>query len=141
MVVSIVFISPLVGYVVAALVNNRLHLALGQRGVAIIAPACHLVAYIICCIHPPYPVLVIAYIFAGIANGLHEAAWNAYIGNLQKSSEILGLLHGVYGVGAVISPLVATNLITRQHVPWYYFYFFMVRSNPPNTLKPMPIQP
>ncbi|KAF9884579.1 hypothetical protein FE257_001463 [Aspergillus nanangensis] len=126
MVVSVVFISPLVGYVVAALVNNRLHLALGQRGVAVIAPTCHLIAYIISCTHPPYPALVVAYIFAGIANGLHEAAWNAYLGNMQKSSELLGFLHGLYGIGAVISPLVATNMITRLNVPWYYFYFFMI---------------
>ncbi|KAL2811864.1 MFS general substrate transporter [Aspergillus granulosus] len=126
MVVSVVFISPLVGYVLAALLNNRIHVTLGERGVAIIAPACHLIAYIISCVHPPYPALVVAYIFAGTANGLHEAAWNTYIGNMENSSEILGLLHGLYGLGAVISPLVATNLITRENVPWYYFYFFMI---------------
>ncbi|KNG88062.1 putative bypass of stop codon protein [Aspergillus nomiae NRRL 13137] len=116
MVVSLVFLSPLVGYVLAALVNNKLHMALGQRGVALIAPACHLIAYIISCIHPPYPVLVVAYIFAGIANGLHEAAWNTYIGSLENPNELLGLLHGVYGLGAVISPLVATNMITKAKI-------------------------
>ncbi|EIT76160.1 bypass of stop codon protein, putative [Aspergillus oryzae 100-8] len=126
MIVSLVFLSPLVGYVLAALVNNKLHMALGQRGVALIAPACHFIAYIISCIHPPYPALVVAYIFAGIANGLHEAAWNTYIGSLDNPNELLGLLHGVYGLGAVISPLVATNMITKAKVPWYYFYFFMV---------------
>ncbi|KAL4887680.1 MFS general substrate transporter [Aspergillus karnatakaensis] len=126
MVVSVVFISPLVGYVIAAVVNNRLHMTIGQRGIAILAPACHLIAYIICCVHPPYPALVVAYIFAGTANGIHEAAWNAYLGNMQNSGEILGLLHGLYGVGAVISPLIATNLITRAHVGWYTFYYFMI---------------
>ncbi|KAL4958108.1 MFS general substrate transporter [Aspergillus filifer] len=126
MVVSVVFISPLVGYVLAALVNNKLHVTLGQRGVAVIAPICHLIGYILACIHPPYPVLVIAYIFAGTANGLHEAAWNTYIGNMEKSSEILGMLHGIYGLGAVISPLVATDLVTKLNVGWWYFYFFMI---------------
>ncbi|KAL5338578.1 major facilitator superfamily domain-containing protein [Aspergillus crustosus] len=116
MVVSVVFISPLVGYVIAALVSNKLHTTIGQRGIAILAPACHLIAYIICCVHPPYPALVVAYIFAGTANGIHEAAWNTYIGNMDKSSEVLGILHGVYGLGAVISPLVATNLITKAHI-------------------------
>ncbi|KAL4794843.1 MFS general substrate transporter [Aspergillus venezuelensis] len=126
MVVSVVFISPLVGYVFAALVNNKLHVTLGQRGVAVIAPICHLIGYILACVHPPYPVLVIAYIFAGTANGLHEAAWNTYIGNMENSSEILGMLHGIYGLGAVISPLVATNFVTRENVGWWYFYFFMI---------------
>ncbi|KAL4872522.1 major facilitator superfamily domain-containing protein [Aspergillus spectabilis] len=126
MVVSVVFISPLVGYVIAALVSSKLHITIGQRGIAILAPACHLIAYIICCVHPPYPALVVAYIFAGTANGIHEAAWNTYIGNMENSSEVLGLLHGVYGLGAVISPLVATNLITKADVPWYTFYYFMI---------------
>jgi fucose permease len=134
MVVSVVFISPLVGYVIAALVSNKLHITIGQRGIAILAPACHLIAYIICCVHPPYPALVVAYIFAGTANGIHEAAWNTYIGNMENSSEVLGLLHGVYGLGAVISPLVATNLITKADVPWYTFYYFMVRL-PANSTK------
>ncbi|KAH8429133.1 uncharacterized protein LDX57_006803 [Aspergillus melleus] len=126
MVVSCVFLSPLVGYVLAALVNNKLHETIGQRGISLIVPPFRLVAYVLSCVHPPYPVLVVAYIFAGIANGLAEAAWNTYLGNMDKSNEILGLLHGVYGLGAVISPLIATNLITKANAPWYYFYFFMI---------------
>ncbi|KAI9045975.1 putative MFS transporter [Aspergillus affinis] len=126
MVFSCVFLSPLVGYVLAALVNNKLHETIGQRGIALVAPPFRLIAYILSCVHPPYPVLVVAYIFAGIANGLAEAAWNTYLGNMDKSNEILGLLHGVYGLGAVISPLIATNLITKANAPWYYFYFFMI---------------
>ena len=126
MVVSCVFLSPLVGYVIAALVNNKLHETVGQRGISLIAPPFRLVAYILSCVHPPYPVLVVAYIFAGVANGLAEAAWNTYLGNMENSNEILGLLHGVYGLGAVISPLIATNMITKANAPWYYFYFFMV---------------
>lgn len=132
MVVSCVFLSPLVGYVIAALVNNKLHETIGQRGISLIIPPFRLVAYILSCVHPPYPVLVVAYIFAGVANGLAEALLNTYIGNMQNSNEMLGLLHGVYGLGAVISPLIATNLITQADAPWYYFYFFMV--HPPTLL-------
>ncbi|CAI7677742.1 hypothetical protein N7533_003379 [Penicillium manginii] len=125
-VVSLVFLSPLVGYVLAAFLNNRIHTSLGQRGPALIGPGCHLLAYIVNCVHPPYPVLVISFIFAGFGNGLEDAAWNAWIGNMAHSNELLGLLHGIYGLGAVLSPLIATSMIARANMPWYYFYFVMV---------------
>ncbi|KAJ5722743.1 hypothetical protein N7488_000778 [Penicillium malachiteum] len=125
-VVSLVFLSPLVGYTLAAFLNQRIHLALGRRGPALIGPICHLIAYIVNCVHPPYPVLVVSFISAGFGNGVQDAAWNAWIGNMANANEVLGVLHGLYGVGAVISPLVATSLITKANVEWYYFYYMMV---------------
>ncbi|OQE28360.1 hypothetical protein PENSTE_c003G06133 [Penicillium steckii] len=125
-IVSLVFLSPLVGYTLAAFLNHRIHTSLGQRGPALIGPGCHLVAYIVNCVHPPYPVLVISFIFAGFGNGLEDAAWNAWIGNMAHSNELLGLLHGFYGVGAVLSPLAATYMIARSSMPWYYFYYVMI---------------
>ncbi|KAJ5081278.1 Major facilitator superfamily domain general substrate transporter [Penicillium alfredii] len=125
-VVSLVFLSPLVGYTLAAFLNHRIHTTLGQRGVAVIGPGCHLIAYIVNCVHPPYPVLVVSFIFAGFGNGIEDAAWNAWIGNMANANELLGLLHGVYGLGAVLSPLIATSMIARANLPWYYFYYVMV---------------
>ncbi|KAJ5169242.1 uncharacterized protein N7482_004836 [Penicillium canariense] len=125
-VVSLVFLSPLVGYTLAAFLNHRIHSTLGQRGVALIGPGCHLIAYVVNCVHPPYPVLVVSFIFAGFGNGLEDAAWNAWIGNMANANELLGLLHGVYGLGAVLSPLIATSMIARANMPWYYFYYVMV---------------
>ncbi|QMW34977.1 hypothetical protein G4B84_010468, partial [Aspergillus flavus NRRL3357] len=125
-IVSLVFLSPLGGYTLAALLNNKIHTTLGRRGVAWISPGCHLLAYIVNCVHPPYPVLVVSFIFAGFGNGLADSAWNAWIGNMANANELLGLLHGLYGVGAVLSPLIATSLITEAKVPWYYFYYIMI---------------
>lgn len=91
-----------------------------------IAPCCHIIAYVVNCLHPPYPVLVISFIFAGFGNGIEDSAWNAWIGNMANANELLGLLHGVFGVGAVLSPLVATSITTKANRPWYYFYYIMV---------------
>ncbi|KAF2255841.1 MFS general substrate transporter [Trematosphaeria pertusa] len=126
-VISLVFLSPLVGYTASALLNNAIHLKFGQRGVAIIAPGCHLVAYIVIAVHPPYPVLVVIFMIAGFGNGLADAAWNAWIGNMANPNEVLGFLHAFYGLGAVLAPLVATTMITKgQRLPWYYFYYVMI---------------
>ena len=76
----------------------------GQLGVAVIAPSFKIVAYVVTCVHPPYPVLPIIFMFAGFGNGLEDGGWNAWIGNMQNANELLGFLHGAYGLGATISP-------------------------------------
>lgn len=125
-VVSLVFLSPLGGYVGAALLNNWIHVHFGQRGVAFLGPVCHLAAYIGIALHPPYPVLVVIFILAGFGNGIEDAGWNAWAGNLANANEVLGFLHGAYGLGAVLSPLAATTLMTKGGWAWYQFYYIMV---------------
>ncbi|KAI1303800.1 major facilitator superfamily domain-containing protein [Xylaria venustula] len=125
-IISLVFLSPFIGYTAAAVLNNFFHLHLGRRGVALIASCSHIIAYIIIAVHPPYPVLVVAFALAGFGNGIADAGWNAFIGNMDRANELLGVLHGLYGVGAVISPLIATTFITKAGLPWYAFYYLMI---------------
>ena len=127
-IVSLVFLSPFIGYVGSALLNNYLHLHFGQRGVATVCSAAHLTAYTIIACHPPYIVLIFAFILAGFGNGTADAAWNTWVGSLANSSELLGFLHAWYGVGGVVAPLIASSLIAKVGLPWYNFYYFMVSS-------------
>ncbi|XDG05949.1 hypothetical protein ABKA04_005564 [Annulohypoxylon sp. FPYF3050] len=125
-VVSLIFLSPFIGYTAAAFLNNLVHIKLGQRGVATLCSVCHLISYVLIAVHPPYPVLVIAFMVAGFGNGICDAGWNAWIGNMARANELLGILHGLYGTGAVLSPLIATTLITKANLPWYTFYYIMI---------------
>jgi len=124
--ISLVFLSPVVGYTASALTNNMVHMKFGQRGVAAIMSVSHLVAYVIISLHPPYPALVVVFMLAGYGNGLADSAWNAWIGDMANANEVLGFLHGMYGLGACISPLVATALITKAGWQWYEFYYFLI---------------
>lgn len=134
LVVSLIFLSPFVGFIVSAATNNWLHLNVGQRWIAFICGMSHAVCYLILSQHPPYPVMVLAYAIAGLGNGIGLAAWNSFIGNLAKSNELLGFMHGSYGAGATVSPLIATTMITRGGLSWYSFYYVLVSLLPP----PMP---
>ncbi|KJY01960.1 MFS transporter like protein [Zymoseptoria brevis] len=125
-IISLVFLSPFVGYNLSALLNNAVHMKFGQRGVAFIGAMCHIIAYVVIALHPPYPVLIVSFIFAGFGNGLLDAGWNAWIGAMANANEILGFLHAFYGVGATIAPLVATSMITKANLPWYYWYYCMI---------------
>lgn len=123
---SVLFLSPFIGYTIAALTNNSIHHRFGQRGIALVAPISKLIAYVVLCVHPPYPVIVVFILFAGFGNGLEDSAWNAWIGPMENSNEVLGFLHGFYGLGGTISPLIATSMVTKANLQWYTFYYIMV---------------
>lgn len=125
-VLSLVFLAPFVGYLIAALSNNLIHHHLGQRGVAVLGPLFRLVGYIPLAFHPPYPALPVVMLFPGFGNGLEDSAWNAWIGNMHSANELLGFLHGAYGLGATIGPLIATAMVTKSNLQWYAFYYVMI---------------
>lgn len=79
-------------------------------------------------LHPPYPVLPFALLVAGYGNGLEDSGWNAWIGNMQSSNELLGFLHGAYGLGATIGPLIASAMVTKAGLEWYTFYYVMTAT-------------
>ena len=85
-----------------------------------------MIAYIVIAVHPPYPAVVIILALAGMGNGLLDAAWNAWIGTLDHTNQLLGLLHGCYGLGATISPLIATTMVTKAHLDWWNYYYIMI---------------
>ena len=78
------------------------------------------------------------YMFIGFGSGIQNAAWNVWIGNMANSNEVLGFFHGFFGVGATISPLIATSLITKAGWEWYSFYYLMVYiPETPSTRRPV----
>ncbi|KAL3482918.1 major facilitator superfamily domain-containing protein [Aspergillus germanicus] len=123
--VSLLFLSPVCGYTLAALLNNAIHVQLSHRGIAFISATCHLLTFSIASLHPRYPILVLSFALSGFQNGLADSGWNAWISSLPTANELLGLLHGLYGVGAVISPLIVSGLVAKATIPWFRFYNIM----------------
>ncbi|TVY92645.1 Bypass of stop codon protein [Lachnellula willkommii] len=123
--ISIVLLSPVIGYLFAAFANNAIHIRYGQRGIAMLGPGLHTIAFLAVALHPPYPVLILAFVLAGLGSGLVDAGWNAWIGSMPDSNGIMGSLHGFYGLGAALSPVVATSVINRLGWQWYGFYYLM----------------
>ena len=125
-VVSLVFLSPFIGYVLAAFLSDRIHMLFGQRGVALIGPGCRLLSYVVLSVRPPYPVVLVFLVGAGFGNGLLDAAWNAYVGDMKNANQLLGIIHGFYGLGASLSPIIATTMVTKYELQWNTFFFIMV---------------
>ena len=124
-VAALVFLCPFAGYTVAAFVSDQLHVRYGRRGMAIIGPVLKVAAYIVISCHPPYPAVASILTLVGVANGILDAAWNAWISQFPSTNQLLGLLHGCYGLGATISPLIATSMITKYGLGWWEFFYLM----------------
>ncbi|KAL3473515.1 major facilitator superfamily domain-containing protein [Aspergillus californicus] len=124
-VVSLIFMTPFAGYTLASIAVNKIHMTFGQRGIAVIAPLCHLIPFIVMATYPRFPVLLVSYAFVGLGNGLIDAGWNAWIGDMVNASTLMGLLHAFYGLGATVSPAVATAMIDHG-LKWSTFYFTLV---------------
>lgn len=125
--VSTLFVVPFAGYLAAALLNSWIHLTAGQRGIAFLGPFCRLIGYVPMALHPSaFPILPIAMLFTGFGNGINDSAWNAWVGNLRSTNELLGLIHGSYGFGGIIAPLLASSMVAKLDLQWYTYYYVMI---------------
>jgi fucose permease len=64
-------------------------------------------------------------LFTGFGNGIQDSGYNAWIGNMHRANELLGFLHGAYGLGGTIGPLIASAMVTEGKLNWYTFYYIM----------------
>jgi fucose permease len=104
-----------------------LHYTIGQRGIAFFGALCRLIGYVPLALHPSYfPLLPVVMLFTGFGNGINDSAWNAYVGNLRGPNELLGVLHGVYGLGGTIAPLVASVMVAKLSLGWYTYFYLMI---------------
>ncbi|ROT42674.1 MFS general substrate transporter [Sodiomyces alkalinus F11] len=124
--VSLIFLTPFAGYSLAAITNARIHVALGQRGVGVMAPLCHIVTYTVIAAAPPFPVVVAVSAISGFGNGLADACYCAWVGAMDKANQIQGFMHACYSLGALFAPLIATSMVVSAALPWYTYYYLMI---------------
>jgi fucose permease len=74
---------------------------------------------------PPFWLYVLSFYVGGTGMALQDAQANTFNANLPNAHMLLGILHGMYGFGATISPIVATIIAnsTPDFRRWHYFYY------------------
>jgi fucose permease len=124
--ISLIFLTPLAGYLVASLSNSTIHAKFGRRGIAFIGSTCQLLVGIVAAFHLPYPVFLAAFAVARFGIGLIDAGWCAWAGGLRNANTVSGFLHGSYSAGATIGPYLTASLISGLGWQWWSFYWVMV---------------
>ncbi|KAF8312635.1 MFS general substrate transporter [Clavulina sp. PMI_390] len=120
-VISIIFICKCAGAFTAALVNMYISDKFGYAKAATAGAIIQLIAFTIQAPRPPFPVLAVAYYIDGFGGSLQDAQANALLTMFptnQHAKMMIG--HGMYGLGALISPLISTQFAQKKH--WAFMY-------------------
>jgi fucose permease len=119
------FVAHMGGYLCATAVTQHLHLRLGRRGIALLAPLFRLSAAAILSTGPCFTVALATYSLFGLGTGLADAGWCAWASSLPYANICQGMMHGAFSTGCVVGPIAALAVL-KKGFDWYGFYRFAV---------------
>ncbi|KAI1788662.1 MFS general substrate transporter [Ganoderma leucocontextum] len=121
-IVSLIFVLGACGYVAGGMANVYLTDKFGFGKVLLIGASCQVVAYAMISPAGPFPLMCCAFSLIGFGLSLQNAQANGFVASLKRDSATkMGFLHGFYGLGALISPLVSTQF-AKSAAHWSFHY-------------------
>lgn len=124
-IMSLVFVGNAVGFIAAAPLVTWVLSKLGRAKTLMYAELFLIAAYVMLVCTPPFPVVIIAFLFIGYGAATSLALNNVFCANIQPSSAVLGAAHGSYGIGGTIAPIIGTALVSNG-ILWSRFYFVLL---------------
>lgn len=76
----------------------------------------------------PFPVVVLAFFLVGFGFAVNIAIANTFCGRLARGTFVLGCMHGCYGLGGVLGPLVATSIVAAAGAPFWTRYYILTMA-------------
>jgi len=70
----------------------------------------------------PFPAMVVSFFFLGLGMAINLAMGNVFCANLHNSTKMLGAMHGSYGLGGTVGPLIATTVVTTGGLIFSRYY-------------------
>lgn len=101
------------GFITAAFFVESLRSALGRARTLIVANFLIACAYTIIVFTPPWPAVVMSFFLLGLGLAINLALGNVFAANLNNATKMLGFMHGSYGAGGVVGPLISTALASN----------------------------
>ncbi|RLV96619.1 Bypass of stop codon protein 6 [Spathaspora sp. JA1] len=121
---SLVWVSNASGCILVAILSDQIQRKLGRKSIFYGCISC-IITFILISTGSYYPIIVIGFFFYGSGAGICVAQYNVFIARLQKSSIALGYFHGCYGLGASVSPLIATAFV-ESGLKWNFYYLVVL---------------
>lgn len=124
-VVSLIWMLNAAGYILVAIFAHKVQ---GWFGKAKLVPVgCFLstLMHLMVLSGGPFPLIVTGFFFGGLGSAVVLSQLNIFFSKLEKNSKYLAFFHGLYGIGATVSPFLATTMVNHG-VRWNYVYLFML---------------
>ncbi|OBA23873.1 MFS general substrate transporter [Metschnikowia bicuspidata var. bicuspidata NRRL YB-4993] len=124
-VVSLIWMSNAIGFITVALLSHKIQPWLGKEKSIPFGCICLVIMYAIVASGGPFPLVVVGFFFGGMGIAVVLSQLNIFLSKMEKNSKYLSFFHGSYGIGATISPFLATTMIERN-VRWNYVYLIIL---------------
>ncbi|KAK4518508.1 uncharacterized protein ATC70_008726 [Mucor velutinosus] len=122
--ISLLFLCSALGFFISAGLNGYIVHKIGQLNTLFFGSSLMLVSFIVLSMGFPFPVMACTMPFVGAGMAVLDAGMNVYTANVPLATLMLNVLHALYGVGAMISPLVASFLL-KHDISWKGMYIFL----------------
>ncbi|KAI0720738.1 MFS general substrate transporter [Cerioporus squamosus] len=123
-VVSLIFVMSACGFFLGAMANVYLTDKFGFGKVLLIGAILQAIAFIVISPAGSYPVICCAFVLSGFGLSLQHAHANGFVAALNSPTK-MGIMHGVYGSGALVAPLVSTQF-AKSADHWSFHYIITV---------------
>ncbi|BCS05570.1 putative MFS transporter [Aspergillus luchuensis] len=123
--VIIVYVTTLVGWLVAALTNSTACQYLGLGSMLALGAALQVLAHVLRAWLPPFPLYAITFFLASLGQAFNDTHANTYVAAVKAAHRWLGFIHAMYMAGCLVGPLVATAVASaNRQSQWNLFYVF-----------------
>lgn len=121
--VSNIFLVQVLGYTIACLLNETLHIKFGMRGAMSFAAVLFIIFFGLLALKPPSFFLYAAcYLPVGLSIGILDSTGNVLLGNLvSHKNEWMGILHGLYGAASMITPPIISYFVEWDRWPSFFY--------------------
>jgi len=119
--VGLLFLSAVLGYLIAAFNSGPLVGKLGIRLFLLVGVGSFLTSAIVLSTIPPFWVALLILLPLGFGGALLDAGLNAYIAGLPRNTALLNYLHAFYGTGALLGPILASTILAVG-LTWNFVY-------------------
>ncbi|KAK9481223.1 major facilitator superfamily domain-containing protein [Lipomyces japonicus] len=126
--VSTIWMANALGFIITAICSHYVYTHIGRVGMLTAGPALLVCMYIMISATPPFPVVVVAYLFGGLGMAFVVAHVNVFCSYLENTESWYGVVHGSYGIGATISPLIATVMVSKG-ILWSRYFLILLAFN------------
>ncbi|CZR63352.1 related to tetracycline resistance proteins [Phialocephala subalpina] len=120
-IVSLIFVTNAIGFISAAFIVDALRARLGRAKTLMVAQTLMSIGFLPIVCTPLFPVVVVCFFFLGLGMAINLAMGNTFAVNLHNGTKMLGAMHGSYGVGGTIGPLIATAMVSTGGL-WSRYY-------------------
>ncbi|OOF90721.1 hypothetical protein ASPCADRAFT_59008 [Aspergillus carbonarius ITEM 5010] len=123
--VVVIYVSTLIGWLVAALTNSSICQYLGLGAILALGASFQVLAHALRAWLPPFPLYAVTFFLASLGQAFNDTHANTYVSSVKAAHRWLGFIHAMYMAGCLVGPLVATAVASaNRQSQWNLFYIF-----------------